>query len=128
MSRSRKEIQSRKLEECRPGCYFQSGYFKGDKLKDWMTREESKGTVWIKDKMHTTPLNISLEHGQGEIALDVMRSKTRLEVKFKEPLQPVIHIFVEPNFSIREVISDIDLRNPESMRTLEALTKRWVVF
>ena len=60
--------------------------------------------------------------------MDVMRSKTRLEVKFKEPLQPVIHIFVEPNFSIREVISDIDLRNPESMRTLEALTKRWVVF
>jgi spore germination protein KC len=100
--------------------------FKGDKLKDWMTKEESKGTVWIKNKMQATPLNIKLENGQGEIALDVMRSKTRLEAKFKDPLQPVIHIFVELNYSIREVMSDIDLRNPDSMRTIEAAANQEV--
>ncbi len=101
--------------------------FKGGKLKGWMTKEESRGTVWIRDKMQKTPLHIKLENGQGEVAFDVMRSKTRIEAELQDPLQPIIRIFVEPNLSIREVNSSIDLRDPHTMKILEEAVNKEVV-
>ncbi|MNP22171.1 hypothetical protein D3C76_1148300 [compost metagenome] len=48
-----------------------------------------------------------------------MRSRTRIKASLNDPEHPVIRLNVMTQFSIREVNSKIDLRNPLELETLE---------
>ncbi|WP_178023264.1 Ger(x)C family spore germination protein [uncultured Paenibacillus sp.] len=100
--------------------------FKGDKLKGWLNEEESLGLVWIKDKMNKTPIVISPD-GQGEISLDVRRSKTSTRVILKDPEHPVVVLKVTAQLSIREMDSTIDLRDPAALSELEVYVNKEIV-
>lgn len=105
----------------------QMAVFKGDRLVSWLNADESRGTVWIRNKMKITPIHLKLPDQDGEISLEVMRSKTRLRADLQDPANPIIHIHVEPNFSIREVNSAIDLRNPATMKLLEDAASKEII-
>lgn len=92
--------------------------FKGDKMQVWLNEEESRGLVWIKNKMKKTIIVLPPEDG-GDIAMEVMRSRTKIKVSLQDPEHPVIRIKVMTQFSVREVNSKIDLRNPYELHKLE---------
>lgn len=93
--------------------------FKGDRMRVWLNKEESRGLVWIKNKMKKTVIVIHAEDG-GDVTMEVMmRSRTKTKVSLQDPEHPVIRLKVMTHFSIREVNSGIDLRNPYELRKLE---------
>lgn len=92
--------------------------FKGDRMQVWLNEEESRGLVWIKNKMKKTVIVIHPEDS-GDIAMEVLRSRTNTKVSLQDPEHPVIRLKVTTYISIREVNSGIDLRNPYELRKLE---------
>ncbi|MMZ57014.1 Spore germination protein B3 precursor [compost metagenome] len=98
---------------------YRMAVFKGDKMQIWLNEEESKGLVWIKNKMKKTVIVIQSKKDGGDITMEVMRSHTKMKASLKDPEHPVIRLNVRAQFSIREVNSKVDLRNPEELLTLE---------
>ncbi|GAA0136461.1 Ger(x)C family spore germination protein [Paenibacillus sp. YSY-4.3] len=94
--------------------------FKGDKLVEWLSPNESRGMVWIKNKMKKTSLVLEPDQEIGSMGIDVIRSKTNLKAKLEDPLHPVIQVGVKLQLSIREVDTSIDLKNPEVLHKIEA--------
>ncbi|WP_019635507.1 Ger(x)C family spore germination protein [Paenibacillus fonticola] len=94
--------------------------FKGDKLVDWLAPNESRGMVWIKNKMKKTSIVLEPDQEKGDIGIDVIRSKTGLQAKLNDPLHPVIQVSVNVQLSIREVNTAIDLKNPDMLHKIEA--------
>lgn len=93
--------------------------FKDDKLVNWLTPDESRGMVWIRNKMKKTALVIESDDETGDIAVDVNRSKTALKAQLNDPYHPVIQVNVSVQLSVREVGAEIDLRNPEVLHQIE---------
>lgn len=93
--------------------------FKDDKLVNWLTPDESRGMVWIRNKMKKTALVIKSDDETGDIAVDVNRSKTGLKAQLNDPYHPVIQVNVSVQLSVREVGAEIDLRNPEVLHQIE---------
>ncbi|WP_234404836.1 Ger(x)C family spore germination protein [Paenibacillus bouchesdurhonensis] len=93
--------------------------FKDDKLVDWLNRDESRGMVWIKNKTKKTSLFIDSDREFGDIAVDVIRSKTGLKAQLSDPSHPVMQVSVNALLSIREVDTHVDLRNPEVLHFIE---------
>ncbi|MNH89951.1 Spore germination protein B3 precursor [compost metagenome] len=98
---------------------YRMAVFKGDKMQLWLTEEECRGLVWIKNKMKKSVIVIQSEKDGEDIAMEVMRSRTRIKASLNDPEHPVIRLNVMTQFSIREVNSKIDLRNPLELETLE---------
>lgn len=93
--------------------------FKGDKLVDWLTPAESRGLVWIRNKMRKTALVIDSDQKKNDIAIDVIRSQTSLKARLDDPSHPVIQVNVSVLLSVREIDSQADLRNPEELHSIE---------
>lgn len=93
--------------------------FKGDKMQTWLNSEESRGLVWIRNKMKRTIMVLHPDEGET-IAMEVIISRTKLKASVQDPEHPVIRIKIMTQFSIREVNSTIDLRDPYELYKLES--------
>lgn len=107
-------------------CMSNLALFKGDRLKGWLDEEESLGLVWIKGIMNQTVVVIAPD-GQGEISLDVRRSKTSTQLILKDPNHPVIRVKVTAQLSVREMDSTVDLRDPAALSALELYVDKEIV-
>ncbi|MCK8488172.1 Ger(x)C family spore germination protein [Paenibacillus sp. MBLB2552] len=97
--------------------------FRGARLKGWLTEDESVGLLWVKGKLNKTSIVITPEE-QGEITLDVRRSKTSTQVLLKDPEHPVVLVKVTAQLSVREMDSTIDLRDPATLNELEVYVNK----
>ncbi|MFR9710877.1 Ger(x)C family spore germination protein [Paenibacillus sp. MB22_1] len=93
--------------------------FKGDQLKGWLNENESRGLIWLRDKLHNTSIVITPDD-QGTITLDVRRSKTSIRAILKDGEDPIFVVKVMAQLSVREMDSPIDFRD---LATLDALEK-----
>ncbi|MBA9084758.1 spore germination protein KC [Fontibacillus solani] len=103
---------------------YRMAVFKGDKMLLWLSEEENRGLVWIKNKMKKSVVVIPSPKDGGDISMEVMRSRTRMKASLNDPEHPVIRLSVMTQFSIREVNSNIDLRNPYELQTLEQTVQK----
>jgi spore germination protein KC len=92
--------------------------FKEGKLKTWVDGKEARGTLWIKDEMKGTIVNISCKNIKEGTSIELIRSKTNVEVTLKQGL-PHFLIRIEEEGIINEVQCPIDLSKREVLIKLQ---------
>ncbi|WP_134698685.1 Ger(x)C family spore germination protein [Ammoniphilus sp. YIM 78166] len=96
----------------------QMALFKEGKLKRWLREDESKGTLWILDKLKGTIVNIDCGKKLEQIGIEILRSNTNVEVK-SDKGKPTFHLIIREEANISEVKCPIDLSKPEEFTKLE---------
>jgi spore germination protein KC len=92
--------------------------FKKGKLQKWLDGDEARGATWINNELTKTILNLNCKKKKKGIAVDMMRSKTKIKVEIKNK-KPVIHLTVRSEGHISEVHCPIDLGKHVSIDKLE---------
>lgn len=95
------------------------GIFAGDKLVTWMNPHQSRGLIWVSDKIKQTAMVTGCLDNKGLIAYEIIRSRTKVKADLKDPEHPVIQISVKPQASIKELNCDLDVRHDTVLNRLE---------
>ncbi|MNK39034.1 Spore germination protein A3 precursor [compost metagenome] len=95
------------------------GIFAGDKLMTWMNPHQSRGLIWVSDKIKQTALVTGCADKKGLVAFEIIRSRTKVKAQLKDPEHPVIKISVMPQASIKELNCDLDVRKDAVLNQLE---------
>ncbi|MFF2015982.1 Ger(x)C family spore germination protein [Paenibacillus sp. NPDC058177] len=97
--------------------------FKGDKLVGWLEGSEAVGTALIKNKITQMPL--LLKSGKGNyMAFNVYLSQVKIVAEADNPEDPLIHIKVTQQASLKESPNDLDLTNPQVLKDLSKLVEQ----
>ncbi|RBW69007.1 Ger(x)C family spore germination protein [Bacillus taeanensis] len=91
---------------------------KDGKLETWLDEDAARGVTWIKNEFTRSILNLDCKDIKNGIAVEMVRSKTKLSAEFKEG-KPIIHIDTREEGHISEVHCGIDLDKPETINKLE---------
>lgn len=98
--------------------------FKDDKLVDWFTSEESRGYNFITDNIKQTILTVPCKNNEGDITLDVIRSKTKMKTKVKGD-KPFMEIITRTEGTIGEMTCSRDIYSEKTIEEMEkSLEKR----
>ncbi|USB32944.1 Ger(x)C family spore germination protein [Paenibacillus sp. YPG26] len=96
-----------------------AGLFAGDKLMSWLSLNQSRGLVWVSDKIKQTALVTGCLDQKGYIAYEIIRSRTRVKAQLKDPEHPVIQISVMPQAAIKEVNCGLDVSKNAVLNQLQ---------
>jgi spore germination protein KC len=128
-----KGIIKSNLEQTELGAYLQLkgiALFKDGKLASWIDGDEEKGTLRVLNEMDGTVDNIACEGIKEGIAIELVNSKTDIQVKVKDG-QPVFSIHIREEGDIVESQCPIDMSTREALIKLqtqwEELTKENVL-
>ena len=97
--------------------------FKDGKLKGWLDDDEARGTTWILNRMNSTIVELDCKKEENSIAVEIIRSSTKLHVEMKKG-KPIFHIHVKEEGNLNEVQCPIDLSDVSVLSDLE---KRWEI-
>jgi spore germination protein KC len=92
--------------------------FKKGRLKKWLDEDSARGATWINNELKKTIVDLNCEKKKKGIAVDVMRSNTKIKSEIKNK-KPVIQITVRSEGHISEVHCPIDLGKHETIEKLE---------
>ncbi|MBT2722717.1 Ger(x)C family spore germination protein [Bacillus sp. ISL-46] len=92
--------------------------FKKGRLKKWLDGDAARGATWINNELKKTIVDLNCEKKKKGIAVDVMRSNTKIKTEIKNK-KPVIQITVQSEGHISEVHCPIDLGKHETIEKLE---------
>jgi spore germination protein KC len=92
--------------------------FKKGELKKWLDDDAARGATFINNELTKTILNLNCEKKKKGVAVDMMRSNTKIKAEIKNE-KPVIQITVRSEGHISEVQCPIDLGKHESIEELE---------
>jgi spore germination protein KC len=92
--------------------------FKKGRLKKWLDEDAARGATWINNELKKTIVDLNCEKKKKGIAVDVMRSNTKIKSEIKNK-KPVIQITVRSEGHISEVHCPIDLGKHETIEKLE---------
>ncbi|MDR6884746.1 Ger(x)C family spore germination protein [Bacillus sp. 3255] len=97
--------------------YAGLAYFHRDKLVGWMNEDESKVYNYLRDNVKNTVGTINCPGG-GQIALEVVRSKTELQGKVVKG-KPQIQVEIHTEANVGNVECDLDLLDLATIDMLE---------
>lgn len=109
------------LESSEPDAYVKLGnlaIFKGDKLVDWSTHDESLGINIINNKI--SEMYLTLNYDDGYVVVDTNSFSTDIKVELKDN-KPVVNINTKGEARIIEVRGNINL---EDSKVIEDLQKK----
>lgn len=92
--------------------------FREGKLIRWLDSREARGTVWIRDKMKSTIVNLDCQEKKEAIAIEIIRSETKVKAEIRNG-KPTFHIRIREEGTIGEVKCGIDLSKPDEIEKLE---------
>lgn len=92
--------------------------FKKGKLKKWLDDDAARGATWINNEMTKTILNLDCEEMENGVAVDMVRSNTKIKAKIKNE-KPVIYVTVKSEGHISEVHCPLDLGKHKTIEKLE---------
>jgi spore germination protein KC len=92
--------------------------FKEGKLVGWVNDREARGLSWINNEMGTSTINLDCEKEKDAIAIEFLRSRTKIKAEFQEE-QPLIHINIQQIGLVIEALCPIDLGKSAEIRKLE---------
>ena len=91
--------------------------FKGDRLVGEFNGAETRGMLWMMDKMGSGALNF--KHDDGTVSLEIVKTKTKVKVGFKPDGSPIVKVEVKPNCNLGSQSGIIDQTSEESLKALE---------
>jgi spore germination protein KC len=94
--------------------------FKKDKLVGWMNEVETRGILWLRNKMETgvITINIPEEKGGGNVSFDIIRTETKSVPKLKSgEINFTVNVTAE--VSVMENDSNIKLEDPKIIEDLQ---------
>lgn len=95
--------------------------FKSSRLVRWLNGNESRGVMWVKNKMESTIYDLDCKDMKRAIAVKSLVSRTNVTVALKNE-KPIFYIHALTEGMIDEVNCDIDLSDPKEIEKLE---KQW---
>lgn len=96
--------------------------FKDGKLKRWLDGPEARGTLWIRNEMKGSIVDIDCKDKKDAIGIEIIRSQTDVKAEV-EAGKPIFHIHIREEGNVGEVKCSIDLSKAEEIAKLE---KEWV--
>lgn len=94
------------------------GIFKGGKLIGWLEGKESRGAVWILDKVKQTAIGFDWKKKNESVIYQVVRQKTQVSAKLQNG-KPKITINIAAEGDIGEVKVPVELTDPNLLLALE---------
>jgi spore germination protein KC len=94
------------------------GIIKEGKLVDWYYGKAARGTVWIRDEIQGTDINIDWEGKKEAIAYQTVRQKTTVSAKVKNG-KPHISIHTRAEGSIGEMNVPVDITDVKVISKME---------
>jgi spore germination protein KC len=91
---------------------------KDGKLKRWLNGEEGRGTLWIRNKMKGTIINLDCKDKKNALAIEIVRSHTKVKAKVQNG-KPVFHIQIREEGNVSETRCPLDLSKVEEIAKLE---------
>jgi spore germination protein KC len=98
---------------------------KEGKLQNWLDEGVARGAMLIKNETKETILNLNCEKKEKGIGVNVMRSKTNINVEIKSG-KPIFHLTVPIEGHISEVQCPVDLSKYKVIEKLEKQMKKEV--
>ncbi len=94
--------------------------FKKDKLIGWMNDRETRGILWLRNKIKTgvITINIPKEKGHGKVSVQIFKSETEIIPILKQG-ELSLRAKVRVNADLYENSSKMDLSNPREVLFLE---------
>ena len=94
--------------------------FKKDKLIGWMNDRETRGILWLHNKIKTgvITINIPKEKGHGKVSVQIFKSETKIIPILKRG-ELSLRVKVRVNADLYENSSKMDLSNPREVLFLE---------
>jgi spore germination protein KC len=92
--------------------------FKEGKLKRWLDGHEARGTLWIRNEMKSTVVDLGCKDKKNAIGILTIRSHTDINAKVQDR-KPVIQIHIKEEGNVSEVNCPIDLSKAEEITKLE---------
>lgn len=92
--------------------------FKKGKLEGWIEGVDARGAGWILNKLVETNLNIDTKDMKDAVAVNVLYSKTKVQIEIVNGL-PVFHVLITEEGNIYETKTFVDLSKNEEIRNLE---------
>lgn len=97
------------------------GVFRKDKLIGWLSEVESKGFNYIRDQVDSTMGHIRCEEDKGYIALNSLRSNTKIKTTMNAQSKPQFHVKVETV----SVIASVECKQRiGSLKAITAMEKK----
>lgn len=91
--------------------------FKKDKLVGWLNQDESKGFNYIMGNVQSTVGRVPCPNG-GELVIEIMSANGDIVPSYENG-KPTFTIKTEINVNVAEVICEIDLKDPDTIKELE---------
>lgn len=98
---------------------------KNGKLVGWLTNENSRGAIWLLNKMKGTEIDFALNHKKAAVSTTPYLSNTNIAVTFKNG-KPVANISIETVFKLSEINTAFDIENPHKIGDIEKLTAQQI--
>ena len=92
--------------------------FKDGKLKYWMDGPQSRGTLWVQNKLEETSINIDSYDKKEAVAVNILLSKTQIKVDVVDGV-PVFRVYIREEGSINETKEFFDLSKGEEIKKLQ---------
>ncbi|WP_172463557.1 Ger(x)C family spore germination protein [Priestia endophytica] len=99
--------------------------FREGKLIDWVKGYNVHGILWTTNKVKDIVDSIDWENHKKAIALQTIRAKSKLDVKWKHG-RPIILINIETEGNINGVNVSVDLRDPQVIQKIESLWEKQI--
>lgn len=97
--------------------------FNGDRMKGLLNTKESRGLLWVRNKVKGGLIEFPVPEGKGTVTAEILRSKTKVEPEIKGN-ELIINVVVKEEGILKETTVPLDLAKPEAIKKLEDLQSR----
>jgi spore germination protein KC len=92
--------------------------FKNGRLKRWLNGDEARGTLWIRNEMKSTIVDLDCKDKKDAVSIEIVRSYTKVKAIVQNG-KPVFHIQIREEGNVSEVRCPLDLSKIEEIANLE---------
>jgi spore germination protein KC len=92
--------------------------FKNGRLKRWLNGDEARGTLWIRNEMKSTIVDLDCKNKKDAVSIEIVRSYTKVKAIVQNG-KPVFHIQIREEGNVSEVRCPLDLSKIEEIANLE---------
>ncbi len=96
--------------------------FGADKMTGWLDEQETRGLLWLKDKMHSAVMVVPCPLDERPLSIEITGGHIDYQSEIKKQ-QPQLTIMAKASGNLSEQACTTDFNRPENLRQLEkALT------
>ncbi|WP_059106158.1 Ger(x)C family spore germination protein [Shouchella shacheensis] len=96
--------------------------FKEGKLVNWLDSEKARGSMWVLNRIQSTPVNIEWENEEEAVAYQVIREKTNVSAQIKAG-KPTILVEVRAEGDVRSLKVPVEVTNPHVLLDMEKVVE-----